>query len=98
MPKLTDLMNDVAAVIPSKWRLVGIQLELSSGTLDNIQDENAGRPDRNLHSFEQVFTEWEKLKTRPHTWDTIISALRAPAVGELKLAHKVYNKYCIIVQ
>ena len=33
----SDLMNDVASVIRVKWKLVGVQLELSSGTLDSIQ-------------------------------------------------------------
>ena len=44
-PNLDDLMNDVAAVIPAKWRLVGVQLKLPNGTLDEIQAQNAGRPD-----------------------------------------------------
>eukprot|EP00731_Ephydatia_muelleri_P038958 Em1008g2a len=30
---LKDLMNDIASKIPAKWRSVGIQLGLSSGTL-----------------------------------------------------------------
>ena len=94
-PELIELMNDVAAEIPTKWRLVGIQLKLPSGTLNTIQDENAGRPDRNVHSFEQVFTEWRRQKTSPHTWETIINALRAPAVGEIEVAYTVHKKHCI---
>ncbi|KAL5491069.1 hypothetical protein EMCRGX_G016287 [Ephydatia muelleri] len=43
-PNLDDLMNDVA-VISAKWRLVGVQLKLPNGTLDEIQAQNAGRPD-----------------------------------------------------
>ena len=88
------LMNDVAAVIPAKWRLVGVQLELSTGTLDSIQTENAGKPNGCIHSFEQVFTEWKRLGTRPHTWETIIDALRTQAVGEIALADEVLNKHC----
>ena len=94
-PDLTDLMNDVAAEIPSKWRSVGIQLKLQRRTLDTIQHENAGMPDSNIHSFEQVFTEWKKQKTSPHTWETIINALRAPAVGEIEVADTVHKKHCI---
>ncbi|KAL5490967.1 hypothetical protein EMCRGX_G016178 [Ephydatia muelleri] len=53
-PNLGDLMNDVAAVIPTKWRLVGVQLKLPNGTLDEIQAQNAGRPDQCILSFEQL--------------------------------------------
>ena len=88
-------MNDVASAIPAKWRLVGVQLELPSGTLDSIQAQNAGRPDGCILSFEQVFTEWERQKTSPHTWETIINALHAPAVGEHELADRLFSKYCI---
>ena len=86
-------MNDVAAAITSKWRLVGLQLEIPYGTLDSIQAQNAGRPDSCILSFEQVFTEWERQKTSPHTWETIINALHAPAVGEHELADRMFSKY-----
>ena len=87
-------MNDVAAVIPAKWRLFGVQLELPTGTLDIIQAQNKG-PNAYKHSFEQVFTEWKRLETKPHTWETVIDALHAPAVGELRLADDILNKHCI---
>jgi len=32
-PKLSDLMNEVAAVIPDKWQQVGIVLNVSDGDL-----------------------------------------------------------------
>ena len=90
---LGDLMNDVAAVIPAKWRLVGVQLKLPTGTLDEIQAQNSGRPDECKHSFEQVFTRWRSLGTSPYTWKTMIGALCSPAVGEEKLANKINTKY-----
>ncbi|KAL5483958.1 hypothetical protein EMCRGX_G020379 [Ephydatia muelleri] len=92
--KLSDLMNDVGAVIPAKWRLVGVQLDLPTETLDSIQARNAGRPNWCIHSFEQVFTEWKGQGTRPYTWETIINALRTPTVGELVLADDVLNRHC----
>ena len=91
-PNLDDLMNDVAAVIPSKWRLVGVQLKLPNGTLDEIQAQNAGRPDQCILSFEQVFAKWRSLGTSPYTWMTMINALRSPAVGEVTLANKLNTK------
>ena len=91
-PQLDDLMNDVAAVIPAKWRLVGVQLKLSSGTLDEIQAQNVGRPYECILSFEQVFVKWRSLGTSPYTWETMINALCSPAVGEVELANKLNAK------
>ena len=87
-------MNDVATHIPAKWKSIGVQLMLPSGTLDSIQAQNAGKPDNCILSFEQVFIQWERQKASSHTWETIINALRAPAVGECKLADGLL-KYCI---
>ena len=92
-PDLDDLMNDVAAVIPAKWRLVGVQLKLPNGTLDDIQAENAGRPGLCKLSFEQVFTKWRSLGTSPYTWETMIKALSSPAVEEVTLADKLKAKH-----
>ena len=86
-------MNDVASVIPAKWRDVGIQLGLASGTLDSIQSENAGKPDMNLRSFENVFYIWKQRATHPYTWETIFDALRAASVGENHLVEELEAKY-----
>ena len=83
-PNLGDLMNGVAAVIPAKWRLVGVQLKLPNGTLDEIQDQNNGRPNECILSFEQAFAKWRSLGTSSYTWKTVINALRSPAVGGIK--------------
>eukprot|EP00731_Ephydatia_muelleri_P038873 Em0959g1a len=91
-PNLGDLMNDVAAVIPAKWRLVGVQLKLPNGTLDEIQAQNTGRPDECILSFEQVFATWRSLGTSLYTWKTVINALRSPAVGEVTLANELNAK------
>ena len=89
-------MNYVAAVIPAKWRAVGIQLGLSSATLDSIQRQNAGKPFSNNHAFEQVFTEWQRLGYSPYTWGTIIAILRTLAVGEDALANDLEVKFAEI--
>ena len=86
-------MNDVASNIPAKWRSVGIQLELPSRTLDNIQAMNAGKPQACHDSFEQVFTTWEQFGPSPYTWNTISEVLRTPAVGEVALADELEFKH-----
>ena len=92
-PELKDLMNKIAVVIPAKWRPVGIQLGLSPGNLDNIQSQNAGKPDSNLESFEKMFTQWKLLIPSPYTWSTIIDVLQTPAVGEVQLANTLAMKH-----
>ena len=86
-------MNDIASKIPAKWRSVGIQLGLPSGTLDSIQSNNAGKPQACLDSFEQVFSTWERQGPSPYTWDAIIDVLRTPAVGEIALADELCDQY-----
>ena len=93
IPNVDDLMTDVAAVIPAKWRLVGVQLKLPNGTLDEIQAQNNGRPNECILSFEQVFAKWRSLGTSSYTWKTVINALRSPAVGEVTLANELNTKY-----
>ena len=90
---LQDLMNDIASTIPSKWRSVGIQLALPSGTLDSIQTENTGKPQACRDSFEQVFSIWEKQSPKLYNWKTIIDVLRTPEVGEFALANKLDALY-----
>ena len=91
-------MNYVASKIPSKWRSVGIQLGLPVSTLDSIQRENAGKPHACLDSFEQVFTTWEKQGRSSYTWNTMIDALRKPAVGEGALANELEAEHMKSVQ
>ena len=88
-------MNEIASVIPAKWRDVGIQLGVSSGTLDDIQSQNAGKPPpmSAFHSFERVFLEWKQLAQSSYMWKTIITALRTPAVGEVQLANTLAMKH-----
>ena len=95
-PSLSDLMNDVAAVVPAKWRAAGIQLGLSSATLDAIQSHAAGRPGSNMYAFEKVFVQWKLQGPRPYTWRTIVDALKAPALRELALANDLEIKYAEI--
>ena len=90
-PELSDLMNEVAAKIPSKWRDVGLQLGLDQGVLEGIALISPG--DIN-HCYMNVFTRWKNQNstTCPYTWSTVVRALRAPAVGEWKQADQIKNK------
>lgn len=93
-PHLEDLMNQVAAQIPSKWRLVGIQLGLGDLMLNLIETNYRGTPTECLSSFMQVLSLWKHRKTKPYTWETMINALQAESVGEECLAKMLAEKHC----
>ena len=89
-PELFDLMNEVAAKIPSKWRQFGIELRLTPSELDGFL---AASPGDMLQCFSSIFTVWRNRMSRdPYSWQTVIQALRAPAVGEHRLAQELSEK------
>ena len=90
-PELPDLMNEVAAIIPGKWRDVAIQLGLDQGLLDGIAIISPG--DTN-HCYSNVFTRWrnQNSETHPYIWLTVVQALESQAVGEQRLADKLKNE------
>ena len=83
VPTHKDLMNEVGAVISSKWRFVGNELGLQIDQLDAIEREQNGNQKL---CFSAVFHKWESDMTSPYTWSTIITVLRAQQVCEKKLA------------
>ena len=86
-------MNEIGAVIPAKWRDVGVQLGIDYRILDSFQDQNAGKPESGKKSFEQVFIEWSKQSSKtPYTWSHIIAVLKRPAIGENALAEYLTAK------
>ena len=93
-PQLADLMKEIGAVIPAKWRAVGVQLGIDSDVLDGIQNQNAGNSESAQKSFEQVFIKWSKQGSKtPYTWTHIIDILRRPAVGKNELADTLATKF-----
>ena len=87
-PELADLMDEIAAEIPGKWRDVGVQLGLDHRVLDGIA--TISLEDTN-HCYSNVFTKWKNLNstTHPYTWSTVVQALESRTVGEKLLASKI---------
>ena len=90
-PEPSDLLNEIAAEIPSKWRDMGQQLGLDHGVLEKIA--SISPKDTNL-CYSNVFTIWKNQNStkHPYTWSTVVQALNANAVGEKRLASKITNK------
>ena len=85
-PSHSDLMNFVAAALPTKWQLVGIQLGLSAAKLSEIEHRHFSDCER---CFGSVFQEWEHQDTSPYTWETVIEVLRQPSVEENRVAEEI---------
>ena len=90
-PELSDLMNEVAANIPSMWIKLGLQLGLDPRVLQGFAIKHQG--DTN-HHYRNVFIRWKNQNSAdfPYTWSTIVKALKTPAVGEKRLAEKIESK------
>ena len=83
---------NVAAAIPKKWKLVGIELDLEMPTIRTIETETQNLQDR----FIEVFDHWQKNPTpqRPFCWDTVVKVLKSPTINEPELARKISQQFC----
>ena len=71
----------------SKWRQLGLELDLAPGTLDAIEQESL-KPDNRL---ERVLHEW--LNSGSATWRQLVEALESHTVNEKSLARKLRERH-----
>ena len=90
-------MDDLGCVLEevvdlsAQWYLLGLQLKVKIGTLDNIQAQFAD-PKRQLL---EMLKAW--LSTSDNTtWKTLTNALRSQSVGAGQLAGELEKKYCLV--
>ena len=88
-PELSDLMNEVASKVPSKWKQISIQLGLTPSDQECFM---ASTPNDPIQCFTSVFKVWKSRATRPYTWSTVIEGLESPAVDEMRLARELRTK------
>ena len=89
-PKLRDLANCAAAIIPHKWKQVAIQLELSKGERKAIEKDE----DECFDRFMAVLEQWKQSASLPYTWKTLITALKSTSVDEQSLAEQLQRDFC----
>ena len=89
-PDPLDLIIEVAAVIPSKWYEVGIQLGIPHEDIMSFRQMNPTASSVQMFSF--IFATWKNHGTSSYTWSTIISALETPCVSHKRLAHELTEK------
>ena len=87
-PELSDLMNEVASRVSSKWKTISIQL----GLTHNDQECFIASTSDPMQCFSSVFKVWRNRATKPYTWSTIIEVLGAPSVDEARLAQELTIK------
>lgn len=69
---MKDLAHHFAAVIPHKWNLVVIQLELSKGEIKAIERDE----DTSINQFIAVLEQWKQSSTLPYSWNALINVLQ----------------------
>ena len=74
--------------VRAKWRRLGLELDLTPGTLDSIELRHSDPADQ----LERVLLEW--FKKGSATWRQLVEALWSTPVGEVKLARDLEEKYC----
>ena len=86
-----DLLN---TLLPksARWNLIGIQLGLSQDELDIIRANSIDVRE----CLERVLQKWFNSSPNP-TWKDVITALKTPALDELKLAQEIEEKLVISI-
>eukprot|EP00731_Ephydatia_muelleri_P012576 Em0006g1470a len=87
-PSLPHLLDKVAAVIPSKYELIGLQLRLSLAELQVIGPRHPTLEEHH-RAFGEMFGVWRRRGSPPYTWRTLINVLRSPSVGEVLLSDEL---------
>ena len=87
-PSLPHLLEKVAAVIPHKYELIGLQLGLSLAELQVIGPRHPTLEEHH-RAFGEMFGVWRRRGSLPYTWRTLINVLRSPSVGEVLLSEQL---------
>ena len=82
---LTSLLPKAAS-----WNPIGIQLGLSPDELDTIKADSCDVQE----CLRRVLRKWYDSTPNP-TWREVITALRAPLLGEMKLAKELERKMVV---
>ncbi len=70
--------------VRARWRSIGLELRLTPGTLEAIEQTKINPSDRLM----EVLHDWLRGTTIA-TWKQVIDALRSAPVGEIQLARKL---------
>jgi len=87
---LKTVFNALHSVSP-KWSDIGLQLHVPISRLRIIEADTTGAEKR----LEAMLDYWMKNAVDPlPSWEVLVSALKAPAVGESRLAKDLEDRHC----
>ena len=89
-PKIKDLVEELHDV-KTKWRAIGIQLDVPPATLKRIDYSYKTDPEQ---AFTELILEWMSQLKPGASWAAIVDALRSRSVGETALASVLERKWC----
>ena len=76
--------------VSHKWYFLGVQLEISVGTLKRIELENR----QITKCLLEMLTVWLQRTNPSPTWNALIEALESSPVDERPLAQQLRDKFC----
>jgi len=77
--------------VSHKWSDIGLQLDVPISRLRIIEADTTGAEKR----LQATLDYWMNNATDPlPSWKVLVNALKAPAVGESRLARELEDKYC----
>ena len=88
MPTLKAAINALHSVCP-KWYNIGVQLEVPTFQLKNIEKKTNDSMDQ----LRDTLDYWMSNNLSP-SWSQIVDVLKAPSVGENRIAKEIEEKYC----
>lgn len=93
-PEIMDFCDLLTSLLPkaASWNPIGIQLGLSPDELDTIRADSSDVQE----CLTKVLQKWYDRTPNP-TWKQVVTALRAPLLGEMKLAKELEHKMVISV-
>ena len=86
-PKFKDLVDELFGV-KKKWYSIGLQLNISDGTLDSIDAECK---DNHTVALRRMLQEWRKQEET--SWAAVVKVLQSQSVGEYTLAKNLKGRY-----
>ena len=87
-PILKDLMEALYHKVADKWKVIGVFLEISNGTLSSIANKYQRDPQSCLV---EMLGMWLEQVQPPPTWAAIIKAVEF--IGEKQLGKELRDKY-----
>ena len=74
-----------------KWSDIGLQLDVPTFQLNVIEADTTGVKKQ----LQAMLDYWMSNATDPlPSWEVLVDALKAPAVGESRLAKELEERYC----